>query len=140
MQRLMVVAQLAVSVVLLAGAMLFVRSFQNLMTFDPGMRQKGISIAFLGMPGSKPKERLESFHRELLDEVAIIPGVLNAGSTSNPPLLGSSWGHGVNVGAERGSAMFTWVSSGYFETMAIPLILPLLRVSFRRVAPPMWSQ
>jgi predicted permease len=122
MQRVMVVTQIAVSLVLLAGALLFVRSFRNLMTFDAGMRQNGISTAFVGMPGSMPKERLEGFHRELLEEVAAVPGVRSAGSTTNVPLLGSSWGHGVNIGGERGWAMFTWVSPGYFETMAIPLI------------------
>src|SRR5262249_33419376 len=47
MQRLMVVTQVAVSLVLLTGALLFMRSFQNLMTFDPGMRQQGISMAFV---------------------------------------------------------------------------------------------
>src|SRR5262249_34216390 len=47
MQRVMVVTQIAVSLVLLAGALLFVRSFRNLMTFDPGMRQQGISMAFV---------------------------------------------------------------------------------------------
>ncbi len=122
MQRLMVVTQIAVSLVLLCGALLFVRSFQNLMTFDPGMRQKGISIAFVGMPGSMPKERLEGFHRELLEEVAAVPGVRSAGSTTNIPLLGSSWGHGIDIRGAHGGAMFTWVSSGYFETMGIPLI------------------
>jgi len=122
MQRLMVVTQIAVSLVLLCGALLFVRSFQNLMTFDAGMRQKGISIAFVGMPGSMPKERLEGFHRELLEEVAAVPGVRSVGSTTNVPLLGSAWGHGIDIGGAHGGAMFTWVSPGYFETMGIPMI------------------
>ena len=122
MQRLMVVTQIAVSLVLLCGALLFVRSFQNLMTFDAGMRQKGISIAFVGMPGSMPKERLEGFHRELLEEVAAVPGVRSVGSTTNVPLLGSAWGHGIDIGGEHGGAMFTWVSPGYFETMGIPMV------------------
>ena len=110
MQRVMVVTQVAVSLVLLAGALLFVRSFRNLMTFDPGMRQQGISIAFAGMPGSMPKERLEGFHRALLEEVSAVPGVRSAGSTTNVPLLGSSWGHGIDIGGVHGSARFTWVS------------------------------
>jgi predicted lysophospholipase L1 biosynthesis ABC-type transport system permease subunit len=61
MQRLLVVTQIAVSLILLVGALLFVRSFQNLMTFDPGMRLNGISVAFVGMPGSMPKERWRAF-------------------------------------------------------------------------------
>src|SRR5262249_34990768 len=46
MQRAMVVTQIAVSLVLLVGALLFVRSFYNLMTFDPGMREAGITVEF----------------------------------------------------------------------------------------------
>jgi predicted permease len=122
MQRVMVVTQIAVSLVLLTGALLFVRSFRNLMTFDAGMRQMGISVAFLGMPGEMPKERLEAFHRQLMEEVRSVPGVRNAGSTTNVPLTGSSWGHGIRVGAARGGSMFTWVSPGYFETMGVPLL------------------
>ena len=41
-QRLMVITQIAVSMVLLVAALLFVRSYRNLMTLDPGMRESGI--------------------------------------------------------------------------------------------------
>jgi predicted permease len=58
----------------------------------------------------------------LIEEVAAVPGVRSAGSTTNVPLLGSSWGHGIDIGGAKGGAMFTWVSPGYFQTMGIPLI------------------
>jgi predicted permease len=48
--------------------------------------------------------------------------VLNAATTSNAPLLGSSWEHGVRVGAAEGNAKFTWVSPEYFDTMGIPVV------------------
>ncbi len=47
-QRLLVVTQIAVSMVLLVGALLFVRSYRNLMTLDPGMRESGITVAYFG--------------------------------------------------------------------------------------------
>ena len=123
MQRLMVVIQIAVSLVLLVGALLFVRSFRNLMTFDPGMREAGITIAFIGFEQSDvPPARYEQFKRALLDEVRSIPGILGAATTTNVPLLGSSWGHGVHIGSAEGGSMFTWVSPGYFQTMGIPLL------------------
>jgi predicted permease len=122
MQQVMVVTQIAVSLVLVAGALLFVRSFRNLMTFDPGMRQKGITIAFAGLPAKMPDDRLEGFQRELLEEVAAAPGVREAGSTTNVPLLGSSWGHGIDIGANHRGATFTWVSPAYFAAMGIPVI------------------
>lgn len=122
MQRAMVVTQIAVSLVLLVAALLFVRSFRNLTTLDPGMRLKGISIAFVGLPNELPKEQLEGFQRELLEEIHATPGVRSAGTTTNTPLLGGSWTHGVHVGAAQGNSKFTWVSPRYFETMGIPLL------------------
>jgi predicted permease len=122
-ERLMVIAQLAVSIVLLAGGLLFVRSFRNLVRFDPGMRQSGITLARFSYQAMKlPPDRFLDFQRELLSEVTAIPGIAAAGTTSNVPLLGSSWGHGVQIGAARGAAQFTWVSPGYFDAMGIRLL------------------
>ena len=123
LQRLMVVTQISVSLVLLVGALLFVRSFRNLMTFDPGMRESGITAAFLGFWQSNlPPQRWVEFKRELLDEVRATPGVLHAATTTNTPLLGSSWEHGVRVGPVEANSKFTWVSPGYFDTMGIPVV------------------
>jgi putative ABC transport system permease protein len=123
LQRLMVVTQIAVSLVLLVGAFLFVRSFQNLMSFDPGLRQEGIGVAFLGFQQSHvAPDRYVEFQRGLLDEVRSVPGVAEAATTTNVPLWGGAWGHGITVGATEGGSMFTWVSPGYFRTMGIPLL------------------
>jgi predicted permease len=123
LQRLLVVTQVSISLVLLVGALLFVRSFRNLMTFDPGMRESGITDAFLGFWQSNlPRERWADFQRELLEEVRSVPGVLSAATTTNAPLLGASWEHGVRVGTQEGNSKFTWVSPEYFETMGIPVI------------------
>jgi predicted permease len=91
LQRFMVVVQIAVSLLLLVGAMLFVRSFRNLMTFDPGMRESGITIAFLGFEKSHiAPEAYEKFKRQLLDEVSATTGILDAAITTNVPLLAAS--------------------------------------------------
>lgn len=122
MQRLMVVVQISVSLVLLVGALLFVRSFRNLMTIDPGMRQSGISVAFVGFGDSNlPVERYEEFKRELLDEVRSVPGVIDAATTTTVPLLGGSWTHDIQIGGAQGASKFAWVSPDYFKTMGIPL-------------------
>ena len=123
LQRMMVVTQIAISLVLMVGAMLFVRSFRNLMTFDPGMRQRGITVAFFGFhPSQIARDRYPEFQRQLLEEVRSVPGVFHAATTTNVPLIGGSWGHGVRIGSSEGSSMFTWVSPGYFQTMGIPLL------------------
>ena len=123
LQRSMVVTQISVSLLLLAGALLFVRSFRNLMTFNPGMRESGITSAFLGYWQSPlPADRWMTFERRLLEEVQATPGVLSAATTTNVPLLGGSWTHGVRVGSKEADSKFTWVSTDYFSTMGIPVI------------------
>jgi hypothetical protein len=60
-QRLMVITQIAVSMVLFVGALLFVRSYRNLMTLDPGMRESGITIGHFGFDtlNIKPENEAE---------------------------------------------------------------------------------
>jgi predicted permease len=107
---------------MLVAALLFVRSFRNLMSVDTGMRHEGITMAFVRFPESIARDRFDDFRRELLAEVARVAGIVSAGTTSNTPLLGGSWTHGINMGAVRNSARFTWVSPGYFATMGIPVL------------------
>jgi predicted permease len=123
LQRTMVVTQISVSLVLLTGALLFVRSFRNLVTFDPGMRERGVTVAFLGFWQSHlaPGQWAE-FQRQLLEEVQATPGVLKAATTTRVPLDGGSWEHGVRVGSMEGNSKFTWVSPDYFAVMAIPVV------------------
>jgi len=122
-QRAMVVTQISVSLVLLVGALLFVRSFRNLMTLNPGMREEGITVAFIGFQKSNiSRDHLEEFQRELTNEVRSIPGVLTAANTTHVPLIGGSWGHGITIGKMEGGASFTWASPEYFDTMGIPLV------------------
>ena len=122
-QQFMAVAQIAISLVLLVGALLFVRSFHNLMTLDPGMRERGITVAFLGFwQSNMPKERWSGFSRELLQQVQSVPGVLSAANTTNVPLSGQSWEHAVQVGSQEENSKFAWVSPDYFKTMGIPIL------------------
>src|SRR4029077_8478541 len=119
----MVTAQISISLVLLVGALLFVRSFRNLLTLNPGMRESGITVAFLGFWQSHlPPERWGSYEAELLDEIRSIPGVQSAAITTRVPLVGGSWEHGVRVGATEGNSKFTWVSPDDFQTMEIPVV------------------
>jgi predicted permease len=123
LQRIMVVVQVAVSMVLLVTALLFVRSFRNLMTVDPGMRERGITVAFLNAFKSKiDPAHAEDFKRQLLNEVRAMPSVTNAAITTMIPLTGGSWGHGITVGPKEGNSHFTWVSPTYFQTMGIPIL------------------
>ena len=122
-QRVMVASQVAMSLVMLVAALVFVGSFRNLITFDPGMRQEGIAAAYIRLEELRiAPERYKDFQRELLAEVKSVPGILNAGVTTHMPLIGGSWSHGIRVGEISNSAQFTWVSPGYFETMDISVL------------------
>jgi putative ABC transport system permease protein len=122
-QRTLVVSQIAVSLVLLVGALLFVRSFRNLMTLDPGFREKDIVFTFLNLARLHlPPERDEPFVRALLEQVRSIPQVEAAATATQVPLNGSSWSLGVNIEGSEGTSKFTWASPGYFQTMQIPLL------------------
>lgn len=122
-QRLLVVTQIAVSLVLLVGALLFARSYRNLMTVDPGMQESGILVSRFGYPAEHIKPENEAaFKRQLVEDVRSVPGVVNAAATTNVPLNGSTWSHGVRVNGMEGHSRFTYVSPSYFATMGIPII------------------
>jgi predicted permease len=121
-QRLIVVTQIAMSLVMLVAALLFVQSFRGLIAVDTGMRRHGVSLGAFRFPDSVPQERFDDFRRELLAHIRSVPEIASVGTTTRTPMGGASWGHDVRVGAEQASARFTWVSQGYFETMGIPIL------------------
>jgi predicted permease len=122
-QRALVILQMAVSLVLLAGALLFVRSFRNLATLDPGFREKDILLAFINLaPLHLPEAgQYQPVAEDLLQQIRSIPQVESA-ATSTHVLLEGSWTLGIHVRDLDTWSKFTWVSPGYFETMQIPLL------------------
>jgi predicted permease len=121
-QRLLVVGQISVSLVLLVGALLLVRSFWNLMRVDPGFRQTGVLIAYLDLDRLQlPPERYELAERELLAQIKSVPVVESAATSTHLPFNGS-WTSGVNVDGVEGPSKFTWVSPGYLQTLQVPLV------------------
>jgi predicted permease len=122
-QRLLVVCQIAVSLVLLVGALLFVRSFHKLATLDPGFRERGIVLGLLDFRALKvPIERDADFIRDLLAQTRALPQVESAATSTHVPLNGTSWNLGVHVNDAEGGSKFTWVSPGYFQMMEIPVL------------------
>jgi predicted permease len=122
-QRALVVLQIAVSLTLLVGALLFVRSFRNLTTLDPGFRERGILVASFDMSrlrlGPGGGKRLE---RDLLLGVRSLPQVENAATTTTVLIGGGMWSLAVHAGNTDWFARFTWVSPGHFALLEIPLL------------------
>jgi predicted permease len=121
-QRFLVVSQIAVSLVLLVGALLFVHSFWNLTRVDPGFRQDGVLIVFLDYDKLKlSPERNESTTRELLAQIRSIPLVESVATSTHLPFNGS-WTSAITVEGNEGSSKFSWVSPGYLQTLQVPLV------------------
>ena len=120
-RRALVVSQVALSLVLLVGALLFVRSLQNLLTLDAGFRRDHIlSIRTDYTRVRVPREQRAEFRRELLEQVRAVPGVTAAASAVIVPLGGDFWNDYIHIeGTEiqRKEANFNRVSPGYFGTM-----------------------
>ena len=78
------------SLVLLIGAGLMVRSFQRLQEVDPGFNAERIITMDIALPSSKYPEgpRMVAFFDQLLERVATLPGVKSVAATSAPPLSG----------------------------------------------------
>jgi predicted permease len=122
-QRSLIVLQISISLVLVVGAFLLVRSFRNLITLDPGFREKGILVAAFDMSRMHiPPERIKPLVQSLIEEVRAIPQVEAAAATTNIVLNGGSWTLGVQAGAVQDGSKFTWVSPGYFNTVQTPIL------------------
>jgi predicted permease len=122
-QHVLMVFQVTVSLVLLVGALLFIGSFRNLMTLDPGFRARGILLAAFDMShlglGPATSKRLE---RDLLSEIRSLPQVESAGTTTTVLIGGGMWSLGLDVRGTGGWARFTWVSPGQFAVLEIPIL------------------
>ena len=87
MRGLLVSGQVAVSVVLLVGAGLFLRSFQSALSVDPGFGAQPAATVLIALPtGKYTDEEARPLVRELLEEFRGLPGVVAAGLASNLPL------------------------------------------------------
>lgn len=121
-QRALVVGQISFSLVLLVGALLFVRSFRNLIEVDPGFRTDGLVVMTFDLSKEQvPKDRLESAQKEMLEQVRSIPQVESAALTTHSPFNGS-WTSAIHVDAVEGTSKFTWASPGYLRTLGIGLV------------------
>ena len=127
LRRMLVVSQVALSLILLVGALLFVRSLQKIMSVNPGFKQDGITIANINFSKLKlPKDRRQAYKRELLDRVRAIPGVISAADAAIVPMSGSGWNDFVQVlGTDpqrKGVPMFNQITPGFFQTIGAPII------------------
>jgi putative ABC transport system permease protein len=125
----LVIAQVALSFLLLFGAGLFVRSLQNLRTTDTGVALNNL-VTFQLAPGLSGYDgpRTVQLYRDVLDRVRSAPGVTSAGMAAVSILSGNEWDSSMSVEGHRVAdgedmqAFMNALSPGYFTTMKIPLL------------------
>jgi len=125
LRRALVVVQVALSLVLVACALLFTRSLTKLANVDAGFETNGITIARAGFgPLNLPPEQRAAYRSQLLDRLKTIPGIDAAADTSVVPISGAALNNNVwNENHDRKTnCSFSWVSPSYFATLRTPLL------------------
>jgi len=130
LRNALVVAQVSIALVLLAGAGLLTRSLYNLMNENPGFRTSGILAVKVSLPGGPANlGRLATRFGELRERVATVPGAQSVASTSFTPFSGGNSsanivpeGYVIPADGSVPSAEYRTVSPDYFSTMGLPIL------------------
>jgi putative ABC transport system permease protein len=146
-RNLLIIAQVALTLILLVGAGLLARSLQRLLAVDPGFRAESVIAMTVTMPHPEEPAAMRSLaqsNRRLLERIESLPGVRNAGGTSALPMSGNGANgtfievrgakpaetiqelirqfDALSPGERARDADYRAASAGYFAAMGIPLI------------------
>jgi predicted permease len=129
-RKALVVCEVALSLILLVGAGLMIRSFWKLQNVNPGFDTGNTLAMSVGLPPTRyaePQQQLD-FHDRVLEQLAALPGVVAVGSTTTLPLTGGGSRQPFTVEgrpappvSEQPLAQTRYVSPDYFRAMGIPL-------------------
>ncbi len=126
LRKALVVSQAALSVVLLAGGLLFGRSLWKLLGTPTGIQSKGLMVAIVDAGMAQwSDERKQTEFNELGAGLAVAPGVEAAAGVMFAPFSGSGWNdqaRGDGMGGELKETWFNAAGPGYFAVTATPLI------------------
>lgn len=130
-QKALVIAQAAMSLVLLSAAAMLAQSLRNLEHQDYGFDMQGRYVGWMDplLANYKP-EQLDNLYREIQERVGAIPGVRKVTECLYAPMSGDSWNTGVFVegkpqpsAKEDYGAMWARVTPGFFETVGNPMLM-----------------
>jgi putative ABC transport system permease protein len=129
-KSILIMAEVALSIMLMIGAGLLLRSFDKVLHVNPGFDPQRLLSFYIALPEFRYKnnEQITEFYRQAFDRFRAIPGVESVGSTDNPPLAGglsrdifAIEGQTFDA-AQQPSGTVSTVSPDYFTTMKIPLL------------------
>ena len=129
LRNALVIAQVALSLVLLVGAGLFLRSLRNAVNFDPGFDANNLLLASLEMRGKElTKEQGAQLYQQLLERVGQLPGVRAASLTRVTPISGGGQRRGTTIEGyqprpkEDTEINTNVVGLNFFRTIGIPVV------------------
>jgi predicted permease len=130
-QRALVIAQAAMSLVLLSAAALLGSSLRNLERQDYGFDMKGRYVAWIDPSLANYKaEQLNPLYDRIIERLTAIPGVRKVSAALYAPMSGDSWNTGVLIDGkpdpsakDNYSATFVRVSAGFFESLGNPMLM-----------------
>ncbi len=125
----LVITQLAISMILVVGATLFLRTLVNLNAVERGFDSDGVIV--VGVRSTRPYEAAQAFavQQAVLDRLKSVPGVTSASAAQALPVGGGLWTRTVQVDGyafradESDEVGFNVIAPDYFETIGTPLIL-----------------
>jgi len=120
----LVVAEVGLSLILLIGAGLLVKSFIRLMQVDPGFDASHLLVFNVGLPPYSTPAQQDDFYHQVVERLQTLPGVESAGAVSRLPLTGGNSTRSYSVpGSDKDHIADIRVSSpDYFKAMGIPLL------------------
>jgi putative ABC transport system permease protein len=131
LRNVLAVAEIALSLVLLVGAGLMIRSFARLLSIDPGYDPKNLLTFQISLPDSRypTHDRVVAFYRDALERISALPGVQSAAISNMLPPFGTEIdgpfyveGHEPPNLNEAPDTYYDPISPGYFQTMKTPLL------------------
>jgi predicted permease len=124
-RRILVAGQVAVSLVLVVAALLFVGTLRNLGRSEFGFSDRGVLVVDLDLrPAGVSADAQVAYQADLTDRLLRVPGTASGGSAAITPISGSGWNEAVVIDGQRQEIfpMANRVSPGFFETLRIPFV------------------
>ena len=121
----LVIVEVGLSLILLVGAGLLVKSFVRLMRVDPGFDPEHLLVFSVGLPASAEPAQQDIFYQQVVERLRALPGVRTAGAVSRLPLAGGNSSRSFTI---PGSNRMDYVADirvstpEYFHAMGMPLL------------------
>lgn len=124
LESTLVVIEVALAVLMAAGAGVLGRSVAKLYAIDPGIKPGGVGLVDFVLPSDLADPERKRLLGDVIERVRAIPGVEHAGVTQMPPLRAPAWNAGINIegrpdDGSRPTTLIRIISPGYLEALGV---------------------